>query len=155
MCNGNSAKRELPLRSQLLVKRFHKYIQSINELSYKNANYSSAGVVNQSIPLVLPIKTEDKERLTGAEAFTLKYQGQDVAVLRQPEFYPHNKEERCSRQFGTANPGHPYVKVKRFYLFYSRFPDLLNCSLNRCLQTRKSQQIWDCISIFFLMAIGF
>ncbi|KAK3769733.1 hypothetical protein RRG08_062073 [Elysia crispata] len=70
-----------------------------------------AGVVNQSIPLVLPIKTEDKERLAGAEAFTLKYQGQDIAILRQPEFYPHNKEERCSRQFGTANPGHPYVKM--------------------------------------------
>lgn len=69
-------------------------------------------MINQSIPLVLPIKTADKERLHGSKAFTLKYQGNEVAVLRNPEFYPHNKEERCGRQFGTTNHGHPYVKVR-------------------------------------------
>ena len=35
----------------------------------------------------------------------------NLAILRSPEFYAHRKEERCSRQWGTANPGHPYVKV--------------------------------------------
>ncbi|BFZ17209.1 hypothetical protein BsWGS_20248 [Bradybaena similaris] len=69
------------------------------------------GVINQSIPLVLPIKTADKERLHGSKAFTLKYQGNQVAIVRNPEFYPHNKEERCGRQFGTTNHGHPYVKM--------------------------------------------
>ena len=71
----------------------------------------SGGVTNQSIPIVLPIKTEDKERLDGANAFTLKYGDKNIAILRKPEFYPHNKEERCCRQFGTSNLGHPYVKV--------------------------------------------
>ncbi|XP_012935101.1 bifunctional 3'-phosphoadenosine 5'-phosphosulfate synthase [Aplysia californica] len=70
-----------------------------------------AGVVNQSIPLVLPVQTADKERLDKCEAITLRYEGKNIAILRNPEFYPHNKEERCSRQFGTANPGHPYVKM--------------------------------------------
>ncbi len=35
----------------------------------------------------------------------------NLAILRNPEFYPHHKEERCSRQWGTVNPGHPHVKV--------------------------------------------
>lgn len=69
------------------------------------------GVTNQSVPIVLPIHTADKERLDGCTAFTLQYQGKRVAILRSPEFYPHNKEERCSRQFGTSNQGHPYVKM--------------------------------------------
>lgn len=69
------------------------------------------GVTNQSIPLVLPVPTADKERLEGASAVTLKYEGRPVAILRTPEFYEHRKEERCSRQFGMANQGHPYVKM--------------------------------------------
>jgi len=69
------------------------------------------GVTNQSVPIVLPIKTADKERLDGCSAFTLKYGDKRIAILRKPEFYPHNKEERCSRQFGTANQGHPYIKM--------------------------------------------
>ena len=34
----------------------------------------------------------------------------DIAILRAPEFYPHRKEERCSRQWGMANPHHPHIK---------------------------------------------
>ena len=69
------------------------------------------GVVNQSIPLVLPVHTPDKERLEGAAAFALSYEGRKIAILRTPEFYEHRKEERCCRQFGTSNTGHPYVKM--------------------------------------------
>jgi 3'-phosphoadenosine 5'-phosphosulfate synthase len=87
--------------------------------SIPNATYSSnvlnwfilGGVTNQSIPIVLPVCTEDKERLKDSAAFTLKYEGKCMAILRNPEFYPHNKGERCCRQFGTSNSGHPYVKV--------------------------------------------
>ena len=69
------------------------------------------GIVNQSIPIVLPITTEDKGRLDGCTAIALRYKGRHVAIVRTPEFYEHRKEERCSRQFGTNNQGHPYVKV--------------------------------------------
>jgi 3'-phosphoadenosine 5'-phosphosulfate synthase len=31
--------------------------------------------------------------------------------LRKPEIYEHRKEERCARQFGLTNEGHPYIKV--------------------------------------------
>ena len=69
---------------------------------------------NQSIPIVLAISSEDKERVKGSEAIALSHGGRRVAILRTPEFFEHRKEERCSRQFGTFNQGHPYVKVADF-----------------------------------------
>ncbi|XP_054724790.1 bifunctional 3'-phosphoadenosine 5'-phosphosulfate synthase-like isoform X3 [Uloborus diversus] len=69
------------------------------------------GVINQSIPIVLPVSTEDKERLDDVSAFALRYNGNCVAILRNPEFFEHKKEERCCRKFGTNNTGHPYVKM--------------------------------------------
>ena len=36
------------------------------------------GVVNQSVPIVLPVSTEDKERLMEENAFTLVYEGRWV-----------------------------------------------------------------------------
>lgn len=32
-------------------------------------------------------------------------------MVSDPEIYEHRKEERAARQFGTTNPGHPYIKV--------------------------------------------
>ena len=70
------------------------------------------GVTNQSIPIVLPVSTSDKERLEACRAVTLRYENRDIAIVRRPEFYEHRKEERCSRQFGTNDTGHPYIKVR-------------------------------------------
>ncbi|XP_026059934.1 bifunctional 3'-phosphoadenosine 5'-phosphosulfate synthase 1-like isoform X1 [Carassius auratus] len=69
------------------------------------------GVINLSVPVVLPISSGDKERLDGNTAFALAYGGRRVAVLRNPEFYEHRKEERCSRQWGTTCKDHPYIKM--------------------------------------------
>jgi len=69
------------------------------------------GTINQSIPIVLPVSTEDKERLLKDESITLMYDGECKAILRNPEFYEHRKEERCARQFGTTSTGHPYIKM--------------------------------------------
>ena len=33
------------------------------------------------------------------------------AVITNPEFYEHRKEERCCRQFGLYNEGHPYINI--------------------------------------------
>ena len=41
----------------------------------------------------------------------LCYNRKFVALLKDPEFYPHRKVERCSRVFGTADPAHPHIKV--------------------------------------------
>ena len=74
------------------------------------------GVSNQSIPIVLPVSSGDKTRLENSKAFTLRYNGNPVAILRDPEFYEHRKEERVARQFGTTNQGHPYIKVINYLI---------------------------------------
>lgn len=63
------------------------------------------------MPIVLTATKEDKERLDGCTAFALVYEGRRVAILRNPEFYEHRKEERCARQWGTTCKEHPYIKV--------------------------------------------
>lgn len=77
--------------------------------------------VNQSIPIVLPVSDVDKQQLEGSSAITLKYNGKPIAIMREPEFYPHRKEERCSRQFGTSNKGHPYIKVIFFSISFGYY----------------------------------
>ncbi|CAG0879680.1 unnamed protein product [Darwinula stevensoni] len=69
------------------------------------------GLFNQSIPIVLPVTTEDKERLKSNNGIALVHDGTIYAILRDPEFYEHRKEERCCRQFGICNLGHPYQKM--------------------------------------------
>ncbi|XP_032087822.1 bifunctional 3'-phosphoadenosine 5'-phosphosulfate synthase 2 isoform X1 [Thamnophis elegans] len=69
------------------------------------------GVINLSIPIVLPVSAEDKKRLEGCSAFTLEYNGRRVAILKNPEFFEHRKEERCARVWGTTCAKHPHVKM--------------------------------------------
>ncbi|KAJ8366142.1 hypothetical protein SKAU_G00149730 [Synaphobranchus kaupii] len=69
------------------------------------------GTINLSVPIVLPVSTEKKESLDSCAAFALEFKGRRVAILRNPEFYEHRKEERCSRQWGTSCPQHPHIKM--------------------------------------------
>lgn len=96
-------------------------------------NFTNAGgVTNQSIPIVLPVHSNDKDRLIDCSSICLRYNNKPIAIMRDPEFYEHRKEERCSRQFGTSNTGHPYVKVNKLQctLFYVCYVTL-NKSLNK------------------------
>uniref|UniRef100_A0A3Q1GCF6 3'-phosphoadenosine 5'-phosphosulfate synthase 2a n=1 Tax=Acanthochromis polyacanthus TaxID=80966 RepID=A0A3Q1GCF6_9TELE len=74
-------------------------------------NLLDGGAINMSVPIVLPVSTEAKQELDGCAAIALEYQGSRVAILRNPEFYAHRKEERCARQWGTTCPQHPYIKM--------------------------------------------
>ncbi|XP_073683966.1 bifunctional 3'-phosphoadenosine 5'-phosphosulfate synthase 2b [Garra rufa] len=69
------------------------------------------GIINMSVPIVLPLSKDDKERLDSCAAFALEFKGKKVAIMRNPEFYEHRKEERCARQWGTTCPEHPYIKM--------------------------------------------
>ena len=66
---------------------------------------------NQTVPIVLPVTTEDKERLKGSPALSLTYNDESIAILRDPEFYKHRKDERVCRQWGVFTKEHPYIKV--------------------------------------------
>lgn len=67
--------------------------------------------INQSIPIVLAVNDDDKERCQNVTSLTLRYNGRNMAILRNPEFYFHRKEESCSRVFGTNDIRHPYIKM--------------------------------------------
>ena len=71
------------------------------------------GVTNQSVAIVLPITFDDREHVLGEKAFTLRYNGNAVAIIRNPEIFEHRKEERCGRQWGLTSAGHPYIKMVR------------------------------------------
>ena len=93
-----------------------------------------------SVPIVLPISAEDKEKVAGnwreaisvlwylgrsysiiqlpffkcslpGKDFVLTYEGKKIAIMKGCEIYEHRKEERCARQFGLTHDGHPYIKV--------------------------------------------
>ena len=70
----------------------------------------SATAINQSVPIVLTATEAEKTRLEGKDFLVLVRNDTAYAILDRPEFFPHNKEERCARTFGTAHPGHPSVK---------------------------------------------
>lgn len=79
------------------------------------------GVINLTIPIVLPVSTEDKQRLEGCGALALSYEGRKVAILKDPEYFEHRKEERCARIWGTTCAKHPHVKVGlSLYLLLSK-----------------------------------
>lgn len=89
--------------------RESEYLQALHFNCILNDDASIRN--NLSVPIVLSLTENDKKRLEDVSAFTLTYEGKSVGILRNPEFYFQRKEERCSRQFGTCNPAHPYVKL--------------------------------------------
>jgi len=68
--------------------------------------------INQSIPIVLSCKAEEKEAIakSGINAINIVYENKVVAVLKNISLYAHRKEERVARQFGLTNRNHPYIK---------------------------------------------
>ncbi|XP_017786463.1 PREDICTED: bifunctional 3'-phosphoadenosine 5'-phosphosulfate synthase 1-like [Nicrophorus vespilloides] len=76
-----------------------------------NSSTTNNDSINQSVPIILTISTENKDRLCQSTSITLTHKGRNYAILRNPEFYHHRKEERCARQFGTTDKDHPYIKM--------------------------------------------
>jgi len=69
-------------------------------------------LITMPLNIVLPVSTEAKEKLQGANQICLYYQSKPVGLLKNPEFYAHRKEERCTRQFGTNSTSkHPYIQM--------------------------------------------
>ncbi|KPJ03593.1 Bifunctional 3'-phosphoadenosine 5'-phosphosulfate synthase [Papilio xuthus] len=89
-----------------------EYLQALHSNCLTLADGS---VVNQSVPVVLPVSTSVKEQASGAAALALVHAGRALAILRAPEFYPHRKQERCCRQFGIYHTGHPCIKASGWW----------------------------------------
>ncbi|CAH8543870.1 unnamed protein product [Schistosoma turkestanicum] len=73
---------------------------------------NSSATTNFSIPIVLAVSNEDKERFNGnGSSIALMYNSNIIGMLQNCEIFPHRKEERCCRIFGTAHPDHPSIQM--------------------------------------------
>ncbi|KAJ8963773.1 hypothetical protein NQ317_005972 [Molorchus minor] len=92
------------------LKGFMREDQFLQSMHF-NCLLKDENCVSQSIPIVLPLTTVDKNRLYDTSAISLYHNQTCYAILRKPEFYFHRKEERVARQFGTTNKDHPCIKL--------------------------------------------
>lgn len=73
--------------------------------------------INQSIPIVLPIDDAvrsgliDEKGAPKVKNVALWYNNKPVAILSDPEIFPHYKMDRVARQFGTVDDRHPTIKL--------------------------------------------
>nr|XP_043631963.1 ATP sulfurylase 2 [Erigeron canadensis] len=88
--------------------RENEYLQSLH---FNSLRIENGSIVNMSLPIVLAIDDETKDRIGSANDVALVGPDQNiVAILRSIEIYKHNKEERIARTWGTTAPGLPYVE---------------------------------------------
>ncbi|XP_016453634.2 ATP sulfurylase 2 [Nicotiana tabacum] len=94
-----------PLRGFM---REDEYLQSLH---FNSLRMKDGSIVNMSLPIVLAIDDEDKEKIGASCDVALVGPNDDlVGILRSIEIYKHNKEERIARTWGTTAPGLPYVE---------------------------------------------
>ncbi|WJX70729.1 AP-2 complex subunit sigma [Trifolium repens] len=88
--------------------RENEYLQSLH---FNSLRLNDGSFVNMSLPIVLSIDDETKERIgSSSNVGLIGPNGDYVGILRSIEIYKHNKEERIARTWGTTAPGLPYVE---------------------------------------------
>ncbi|KAH9759010.1 ATP sulfurylase 2 [Citrus sinensis] len=94
-----------PLRGFM---RENEYLQSLH---FNCLRMKDGSIVNMSLPIVLAIDDETKERIgSSTNVALLGPTGDLIGILRSIEIYKHNKEERIARTWGTTAAGLPYVE---------------------------------------------
>eukprot|EP00168_Porphyra_purpurea_P011922 TRINITY_DN3085_c0_g1_i4.p2 TRINITY_DN3085_c0_g1~~TRINITY_DN3085_c0_g1_i4.p2 ORF type:complete len:184 (+),score=77.56 TRINITY_DN3085_c0_g1_i4:342-893(+) len=94
------------------LKGFMREDEYLQSLHFNCIRQPDGSLTNQSVPIVLAVSEEDKAAVADAKAIALKDpSGAVVAILRDPEFYEHNKEERVARSFGLTDARHPYAEI--------------------------------------------
>ncbi|GAV67838.1 ATP-sulfurylase domain-containing protein/PUA_2 domain-containing protein [Cephalotus follicularis] len=94
-----------PLRGFM---RENEYLQSLH---FNCLKMKDGSIVNMSLPIVLAIDDETKERIGSSfNVGLVGPSGDIIGTLRSIEIYKHNKEERIARTWGSTAPGLPYVE---------------------------------------------
>jgi len=88
------------------LKGFMREKQYLQVLHYEHL-ITDDGYVPMALPIVLPVPADLAKN--GNESIALRYKGRTVAILDDPEYFEHRKEERIARTFGLMHQGHPYV----------------------------------------------
>ncbi|XP_050125843.1 ATP sulfurylase 2-like [Malus sylvestris] len=93
------------------LRGFMREDQYLQSLHFNSLRIEDGSFVNMSLPIVLAIDDETKERIGSSNNVGLVGPGGDlVGVLSSIEIYKHNKEERIARTWGSTAPGLPYVE---------------------------------------------
>ncbi|XP_062109474.1 ATP sulfurylase 2-like [Humulus lupulus] len=93
------------------LKGFMREDEYLQSLHFNSLRTKDGSVVNMSLPIVLAIDDETKERIGSSTNVGLVGPNRDlIAILRSIEIYKHNKEERIARTWGTTVSGLPYVE---------------------------------------------
>lgn len=93
------------------VKGFMRESEYLQVLHFNCIRQPDGTLSNMSVPIVLAIDDATKASIEGKAAIALKSPtGEIVAILRNPEVYVHNKEERVARMFGLTDERHPYAE---------------------------------------------
>ena len=90
--------------------RENEYLQCLHFNCLTKETEKKATSSNQSVPIVLAIDNNQVDLLENKTSVALWHNQEIIAVLEKVEIYPHRKEERVCRQFGTNHPDHPYIQ---------------------------------------------
>jgi len=92
------------------LKGFMNEMQYLQCLHYEHF-LDDGKLTSMSVPIVLPVTAEDKNRLKDQSDVVLRCEGKNVALVRSPSFFEHRKEERAGMTFGITHPEHPYIQM--------------------------------------------
>ncbi|KAL6295594.1 hypothetical protein ACE6H2_003736 [Prunus campanulata] len=93
------------------LRGFMREDQYLQSLHFNSLRTQDGSVVNMSLPIVLAIDDETKERIgSSPNVGLLGPNGDLIGILSSIEIYKHNKEERIARTWGSTAPGLPYVE---------------------------------------------
>lgn len=93
------------------LRGFMREDQYLQSLHFNSLRSQDGSVVNMSLPIVLAIDDETKERIgSSPNVGLLGPNGDLIGILSSIEIYKHNKEERIARTWGSTAPGLPYVE---------------------------------------------
>ncbi|TQE07603.1 hypothetical protein C1H46_006923 [Malus baccata] len=93
------------------LRGFMREDQYLQSLHFNSLRIEDGSLVNMSLPIVLAIDDETKERIGSSNDVGLVGpDGNLIGVLNSIEIYKHNKEERIARTWGSTAPGLPYVE---------------------------------------------
>lgn len=93
------------------LKGFMREEEYLQSLHFNCLRMKDGSIVNMSLPIVLAIDDEAKEKIGASSNVALVGPNENlVAILRSIEIFKHNKEERVARTWGTTAPGLPYVE---------------------------------------------
>lgn len=62
-----------------------------------------------SVPITQHLTKAQREAFGDAKNITLTYQGKNLAIINEPEYFDNRKEEICTRTFGCFETSHPYA----------------------------------------------